>query len=167
MAGAGCAFAQTEAEHLQGSKVKELSALRVAALTTSGVPLGDSGETPALPARALRRGGVGCRLVAQPGQVHASGALGLGVSAAVDTCSCAWRPRAGISRSLCPPQPGPSDWPGPGLWGDPGMLSLTSGQSPPRPAPTRQRIHAAPGSGPGSGGGPGACSAGPQVGAGG
>lgn len=38
---------------------RRLSAPRVAALTTSGVPLGDSGETPALPACALWRGGAG------------------------------------------------------------------------------------------------------------
>lgn len=73
---------------------RRLSAPRVAALTTSGVPLGDSGETPALPACALWRGGAGVPgWWPSLGESVPPGPSDLGGSAAVVTAPTPGRPQ--------------------------------------------------------------------------
>lgn len=111
---------------------RRLSAPRVAALTTSGVPLGDSGETPCtscLCSVAGRGGGAG--LVAQPRREHASWAFRLG-----GQCGCG---------HCTHPRQAPGAGPAPASRGDPGrVLPDIWDKAPLSPAPARQPIRATP-----------------------
>lgn len=111
---------------------RRLSAPRVAALTTSGVPLGDSGETPALPACALWRGGAGV-----PGWWPSLGeSMPPGPSDLGGQCG----------RGHCThPRQAPGAGPAPASRGDPGrVLPDIWDTAPLSPAPARQPIRATP-----------------------